>query len=107
MLAPVAGKLLGKADDGISVDAQIGDRANEGQLGEAVQKGTGDIKAEDKAQVTVNNTQDSTDAKIENAQNVTVQNIPPWVFILAIIGWVLPSPRQCWLAIKRRFKGKN
>lgn len=95
-LAPIASKLLGSADDGISVDAQVGDRENEGALGESVQKGTGDIEVKDKAKVTVNNTQQTADAKIETADNVTVQNIPPWVFLLAILGWLLPTPQAMW-----------
>lgn len=102
-LLPMATSLLGgAADDGISVDAQVGDRDNEGNVGKSVLKGTGTIEAEDDAVVTVTNSQQNADARIDRADNVTVNNIPPWVFILAIVGWVLPSPRQCWLAIKHK-----
>ena len=106
-IAPIAGKILGGAADkgGIETDLQLGDRENEGSIGESVQKGTGDIEAKDKAKVTVNNTQETADANIESAQNVTVNNIPPWVFLLSLIGWLLPTPqdmgRWFWSKIKR------
>lgn len=105
-IAPIIGKAIGTAsDDGISLEAQVGDRKNEGSVGESVQKGAGDIEAKDKAKVTVNNTQQTADAKIESAQNVTVQNVPPWIFLLSLIGWLLPTPqnmgRWIWSKIKR------
>ena len=28
--------------------------------------------------------------------NVTNEDIPPWVVLLLILGWVLPSPREMW-----------
>ena len=90
-IAPIAGKLLGTASkDGISLDAQVGDRKIDTQLDGA--RATGDIKAEDDAVVNVTNSK--TDAQIQQADKVTVQNIPPWVFLLALIGWLLPTPQS-------------
>jgi len=32
--------------------------------------------------------------KAEKIDNVTVQNIPPWVLVLLVLGWLLPSPGE-------------
>ena len=30
------------------------------------------------------------------AANVSIQNLPPWVILLLILGWVLPSPMEIY-----------
>lgn len=32
--------------------------------------------------------------KAEVIDNVTVQNVPPWVLVLLVLGWLLPSPGE-------------
>ena len=32
--------------------------------------------------------------KAEKIDNITVQNIPPWVLVLLVLGWLLPSPGE-------------
>jgi len=32
--------------------------------------------------------------KAESIESVTVQNIPPWVLLLLVLGWLLPSPGE-------------
>jgi hypothetical protein len=32
--------------------------------------------------------------KAESIEKVTVQNIPPWVLVLLVLGWLLPSPGE-------------
>jgi len=27
---------------------------------------------------------------------INIQNIPPWVLLLLILGWLLPSPKEIW-----------
>ncbi len=84
-----------KAQDGISIDAQIGDRENELQAGGA--RGAGKIEAKGRSQVHVTTSQAG--AKIGKAEVVKVQNTPPWVVLLLILGWVCPTPRQMFKSI--------
>lgn len=100
-LLPYVSQILGgAANDGISVDAQVGDRENEAQVGGA--RGAGNIKAEDDASVTVNTVKN--DSNIDKAENVTIQSIPPWVFFLTILGWVLPTPQGIFKYFLKRKK---
>jgi hypothetical protein len=32
--------------------------------------------------------------KAESIESVTVQNVPPWVLVLLVLGWLLPSPGE-------------
>jgi len=36
--------------------------------------------------------------------NVTVQNIPPWVLLLLVLGWLLPSPGEVSRYVRSLFK---
>lgn len=36
------------------------------------------------------------DQTIESYGDTTIQNIPPWVLLLLILGWLLPSPKEIW-----------
>lgn len=106
MLTDFAGKAITGAmtgdKKGISLDAQVGDRENEVTLGEKV--GVGDIQAKDGGSVNVKNVK--SDTKFESAGEVVIQyeNIPPWLIILLLITWALPTPTSCWRAIKQKFK---
>lgn len=40
---------------------------------------------------------------IEAAQ-VSIQNLPPWVVLLLVLGWVLPSPMEIWVGLKNALK---
>jgi hypothetical protein len=45
-----------------------------------------------------------------SARSVDITNIPPWVLLLLILGWLLPSPAEIWnglLNIPNRLRGKN
>lgn len=46
--------------------------------------------------VTVDNSQVSSAGPIESVK-VLNQDIPMWVIILLVLGWMLPSPREIWL----------
>ena len=105
LLPKMASLVTGAADKGISVDAQIGDRENALQAGGA--SGAGIIEAKDNAHVEV--TTSNGETSFETAKNVLVQNTPPWLVALLILGWVLPTPtsifrgaRNKWQAITRR-----
>lgn len=99
-------KFLPGASEGVSVDAQIGDR--EGSLAVGGARGAGNIKAEDEA--TVNVITSSNKAKIESANEVTIHNGPSfWLYALLILGWVLPTPTSMFSSLRkvRLFKRKN
>ena len=39
--------------------------------------------------------------------NVVNEDIPSWVILLLIIGWVLPSPREMWRGFLKSIKMKK
>jgi hypothetical protein len=43
---------------------------------------------------TIKQTQDTTRVKTDQVENITVNEIPPWVILLLILGWLLPSPGE-------------
>jgi hypothetical protein len=46
--------------------------------------------------------------KAESIERVTVQNVPPWVLVLLVLGWLLPSPGEISRYVRSLFKrGKN
>lgn len=99
----VAKSFLGsKAQDGLSIDAQIGDRENELQAGGA--RGTGKIVAKGDAKVTVTTSQ--ADARVDNAETVIVKNYDPWMLwgLLTAIVLFVPSPLGY---LKRLFKWRQ
>jgi hypothetical protein len=89
-LSAISTLMPGLQDKGISVDAQVGDRANELALGGA--RGTGKIVAKGKARVTVNTS--SASNKFEKAETVIINETNPWVLggLLAAIILFIPSP---------------
>ena len=47
---------------------------------------------------------------IEAHGETTIQNIPPWVLLLLILGWLLPSPKEIWDGIwnsPKKVRGKK
>ena len=47
----------------------------------------------------------SVDAKVsaESVEKVTVNEVPPWVILLLILGWLLPSPNEIGRWITKLF----
>ncbi len=89
----------GRPKEGISVDAQIGDRQNQVDVGGVT--GTGNIEVEDNGTVNVNTAK--TNSNIEEAEEVTINNGPePWVLLLLILGWSLPTPLTMFKSIAKR-----
>lgn len=80
VLKPVAKEALG-ANDGISVDAQIGDRENSAH-----------IDTGDKNTVSAN--------KVEGGVNYIEEGPSPFMILLLILGWILPDPLRMWNGIK-------
>jgi len=93
-----ASKFIPTNKSGIEVDAQVGDKDQSVDVGTT--NSVGDIVAKDKAVVNVENKESS--AQVEQADQVVVNNqIPPWILILLVAGWVLPTPNQCLGYFKR------
>ena len=39
--------------------------------------------------------------------NITNENIPPWVFLLALLGWLAPSPGEIGRGFYRLMRGER
>ena len=80
-------------DKGLSVDTElvVGDKQQEVQLGD---------RSSQVAESIVNNEGRQEASKIEN----NIQNLPEWVILLLIIGWMAPSPSEIWRGLLGLFK---
>lgn len=101
-ILPIAKDLLlgASKDGGISAEAQIGDREND--IGAQIDGSTGarDIKTGSGSTVDVKS--ENSNARVGNANRVTVQNVPPWVMLLLLLGWLLPTPSSIFKGIKNK-----
>lgn len=46
--------------------------------------------------------QSSVQTKTGPVENITISNIPVWVVLLLILGWILPSPGEIYRSLRRR-----
>ena len=51
--------------------------------------------------------QSSNEIRTGAVENIQVTNIPPWVILLLIIGWLLPSPGEIGRSIATLFRRKT
>lgn len=51
----------------------------------------------------------SVEAKVsaESVEKVTVNEVQPWVVLLLILGWLLPSPNEIARCVSNLFKRKD
>ena len=42
-------------------------------------------------------TQENTEISAASVVQNEIQDIPPWVMLLLILGWILPSPKEIWV----------
>lgn len=85
----IKGAVGGGSGPSLEVDTTIGDKEESvvGRVGD-----TSEIEAE----------------SITGGINTTnIQDIPPWVLLLLIVGWVLPSPTSMYKEIKSWYGGKG
>lgn len=54
----------------------------------------------------VSQANDSNKVKADKVDNVTVNEVPAWVVLLLILGWLLPSPNEIGRWIKSLFTRK-
>lgn len=46
-------------------------------------------------------TQENTEISAASVVQNEIQDIPPWVMLLLILGWILPSPKEIWVGFLR------
>lgn len=51
--------------------------------------------------------QDNSDVSSESIENVTINEVPLWIILLALIGWLLPTPQQMVMELFNLFRGKR
>jgi len=51
----------------------------------------------------ITQTADKTQVKSDSVERVNITNIPPWVLLLLVLGWLLPSPAEIGRGIKSWF----
>lgn len=74
----------------VAANTQVGKENN--QTGVVV----GDAIKNDLSAVTDLGTLNQAETAIQTSGETTIQNIPPWVLLLLILGWLLPSPKEIW-----------
>ena len=88
----------------VAANTQIGKENN--QTGVVV----GDAIKNDLSAVTELGKLNQAETTIESHGETTIQNIPPWVLLLLILGWLLPSPKEIWDGlwnIPKKVRGKK
>ena len=80
--------LLGGGGPNVAANVQAGKENNQ-----SVIDNSSDVSGET---VTVDNSQVSSAGPIESVKVLNL-DIPMWVIILLVLGWMLPSPREIWL----------
>lgn len=64
----------------------------------------------DKEEAVIGKVGDSTEVQAESftggINTTNVQDVPPWVMLLLILGWLLPDPKSIYNEIKSWFKRK-
>ena len=88
----------------VAANTQVGKENN--QTGVVV----GDAIKNDLSAVTELGKLNQAETTIEAHGETTIQNIPPWVLLLLILGWLLPSPKEIWDGlwnIPKKVKGKR
>ena len=48
---------------------------------------------------------DKNEVKSESINEVKVQNVPPWVLFILVLGWLFPSPGEIGRCIRNLLKG--
>ena len=88
----------------VAANTQVGKENN--QTGVVV----GDAIKNDLSAVTDLGTLNQAETAIQTSGETTIQNIPPWVLLLLILGWLLPSPKEIWDGlwnIHKKIRGKH
>lgn len=79
--------LGGGGGPNVAANVQAGKENNQ-----SVIDNSSDVSGEN---VNIDNSQVSSSGKVESIK-IFNQDIPMWVIVLLILGWMLPSPREIW-----------
>lgn len=55
----------------------------------------------------IRQSQDTNKVQADRVETVVVNELPPWIILLAILGWLLPTPRDMILGFISIFRRKN
>lgn len=55
---------------------------------------------------TINQTSDSNRVRADSVKTVVVNEVPTWIILLLVLGWLLPSPGEISRKIKNAFRKK-
>jgi hypothetical protein len=80
--------LGGGGGPNVAANVQAGKENNQ-----SVIDNSSDVSGEN---VSIDNSQVSASGKVESVK-ILNQDIPMWVIVLLVLGWMLPSPREIWL----------
>ena len=103
-----AAKLVtGAADSGgVSADLQVGGKREVAV--DAALKNENVSLSNIQGPVSIAKTQ--TKGGVEKAEQVTINNNNPfvlfWLIAIGLVGWLLPTPKQCWGSIKQAWRKK-
>ena len=53
---------------------------------------------------TVEQSNDKNKVNTDSVENININEIPPWVLLLLILGWLLPSPNEIWAGFLRMIR---
>lgn len=88
----------------VAANGQVG-KTNNQTLGLATTK-TQEIKV-DSFEGTVEQSSDTNSVSTESVENLTINEVPAWVVLLLVLGWLLPTPSQIANSILGLFKLKK
>lgn len=80
--------LPGVGGTNVAANTQVGAQNNQAAVVGKIQ-GDSKVEAQELGKLT------QAEQAIE-AGSVEISNIPPWVILLLILGWLLPSPKEIW-----------
>jgi len=98
---------LGGGGTNVAANTQLGQTNN--QTVGTSESTTQEIKVE-KLEGTVEQSNDDNKVNTDIVENLNINEIPPWVILLLILGWLLPSPNEMWngfLRMIRVIRGKE
>ena len=55
---------------------------------------------------TINQTSDTNRVRADSVKTVVVNEVPTWIILLLVLGWLLPSPGEISRKIKNAFRKK-
>jgi tRNA A58 N-methylase Trm61 len=79
---------------GVNTNAQVGKENTQQVVG-------------NQENTTIARDQNNSTVQSGKVDKVVVQNIPPWVLLVLVLGWLLPTPQQMWEGFLGLFKRKN